>query len=121
MLNFPKKTLDYIKKHLMKQKQEVDRSLEEVDKDDPAKTPDLAESSEPGTDSYIADTHTKNLVLKDQLTKMSKSIKATLSKIQNGTYGKCENCGKQIEIGRLLAMPTAEYCVSCSQKKVSKS
>lgn len=119
MLNFPKKTLNSIKKYLLRQKKEVDKSLAEVEENDPAKTPVLAESSEPGTDSYIADTHTKNLVLKDQLIKMSNSIKSTLSKMSKGTYGKCENCGKKIEVGRLLAMPTAEYCVSCSQK-VSK-
>lgn len=116
MLNFPKKTLDSIKKHLLRQKREVDKNMVEIEKDDPARSPALAESSEPGTDSYIADSHTKILVLKNQLLKMSNNIKATLSKIKSGTYGKCENCGKQIEAGRLLAMPTAQYCVSCSKK-----
>lgn len=119
MLNFPKKTIDYIKKHLIRQKKEVDRSIKKVEEDDPAKSPALAESSEPGTDSYIADTHTKNLVLKDKLTKMNSSIKVTLSKIRKGTYGKCENCGKKIEIGRLMIMPTAQYCIACSKKKSS--
>ena len=90
-----------------------------MDEDDPAKPPALAESSEPGTDSYIADTHTKTVVLKDQLIKASNSIKSALIKMRNGKYGKCEKCGKQVGIGRLLAMPTAEYCFSCS-KKISK-
>lgn len=116
MLNFPKKTLTTIKKYLLRQKREVDKNLKVVEETDPARTPFLAESSEPGTDSYIADTHTKIVVLKNQLVKMSSSIKKTLSKIKKGTYGKCEKCGKPIEIGRLLAMPTAQYCLSCSKK-----
>lgn len=120
MLNFPKNTLVFIKKHLLRQQREVDKNLKKVEEDDPAKSPALAESSEPGTDAYIADTHAKTVVLGQQLKSAKTSIKVALLKIKKGTYGKCEKCGKQIEVGRLLAMPTAQYCVSCS-KKASKN
>lgn len=121
MLHFPEKTLLFIKRHLLRQQREVDKSLKEVEEDDPAKAPVLAESSEPGTDSYIADTHTKKVVLEQQLKRSKTSIIVALSKIKKGTYGKCENCGNQIEVGRLLAMPTAQYCVSCTQKLAKKA
>ena len=116
MLNFPKETLKFIKKYLRRQQKEVDKNLKEVSEDDPVKSPALAESSEPGTDSYIADTHAKSVVLEKQLEDTKTSIKAALLKIKNGVYGKCEKWGKQIGIGRLLAMPIAQYCVSCSNK-----
>lgn len=116
MLSFPEKTLKFIKRHLLRQQKEVDKNLKEVSGDDPAKSPALAETSEPGTDSYIADTHGKSLVLGQQLKNAKTSIKAALLKIKNGGYGKCEKCARQIEIGRMLAMPTAQYCLSCSQK-----
>lgn len=116
MLNFPKKTLIFIKNHLKKQEEEVDKNLKGVTENDPATDRSVAESSEPGTDAYIADSHTKTLVLESKLKEAKTGIKTALLKIKNGTYGKCENCGKQIETGRLLAMPTAQYCVSCSQK-----
>lgn len=119
MLNFPTKTLDLIKKKLLNQQKEVEKDLVEVMEDDPAKSPDLAESSEPGTDSYIADAHNRIVVLGANLKKLRDNIKSSLIKIQKGTYGKCEKCGKQIEIGRLLIMPTAEYCLLDS-KKLSK-
>lgn len=118
MLNFPKETLKTIKQYLLRQKKEVDQNLKRVEETDPAHTPFVAESSEPGTDSYIADTHTKTVVLKDQLARMSSSIRKTLSKIGQGSFGKCEKCGQHIELGRLLAMPTAEYCLSCSRKRL---
>lgn len=118
MLNFPKETLKKIKQYLLRQKKEVDQNLKRIEETDPVRTPFLAESSEPGTDSYIADIHTKTLVLKNQLARMSSSIKNTLSKIGKGTYGKCEKCGKPIEMGRLLAMPTAEHCLTCSKKSL---
>lgn len=116
MLNFPTRTVNYIKNILVKQQKQVEKNLKEVEEDDPAKGDGLAESSEPGTDSYIADSHTKTVVLKEQLKKTNTSIKTALAKIGKGTYGKCEKCGKQIEIARLMIMPTAQYCISCSQK-----
>lgn len=119
MLDFPTKTLNNLKKILLRQQKEVEENIKEIEADDPAKPPELAESSEPGTDSYIADTHTKSVAIEEQLKKTNTTIKTALLKIRNGTYGKCENCKKQIEIGRLIAMPTAQYCVSCS-KKASK-
>lgn len=118
MLNFPAKTINYIKSLLIRQQKEVEKNLKEVEETDPAKSDALAESSEPGTDSYIADIHTKTVVLGTQLKKVNSSITEALSKIRKGTYGKCEKCGRQIEIGRLLAMPTAMLCLSCSKKSV---
>ena len=118
MLGFPTKTLNTIKKLLKMQQKQVEENIKEVDEDDPAKAPALAESSEPGTDSYIADTHTKIMVLKNTLTQISKNIQKALTKMRAGTYGKCEKCGKGIELGRLLAMPAAQYCLSCSKKTI---
>ena len=119
MLNFPKETLKFIKKYLLRQQKQVDKNLKEVSEDDPAKSPALAETSEPGTDSYIADTHAKSVVLEKHLKDTKTSIRAALLKIKNGIYGKCEKCGKQIEVGRLLAMPTAQYCLSCSKNPLA--
>lgn len=38
---------------------------------------------------------------------------AALRKIDDGTYGTCEECGEEIDEGRLKAVPYAEYCVKC--------
>lgn len=117
MLKLPHKSINLIKKYLLRQQKEVEKNLKEVKSDDPATTPSLVETSEPGTDSYIADTHGKSLVIEKELTNAKTGIIAALQKIKNATYGKCEKCGKQIGIGRLLAMPTAKYCLSCSNKR----
>lgn len=117
MFTFPIKTLNTIRRVLLRQQREVEKNLKEVDEDDPVKAPALAESSEPGTDSYIADIHNKTLVLKNNLLNLSSNIKKALIKIKNRSYGKCEKCGGKIGVGRLLAMPTASLCLSCSSKK----
>jgi RNA polymerase-binding transcription factor len=43
-------------------------------------------------------------------------IKSAMEKIKKGTYGKCENCGKDIDIERLKIFPEAKFCVSCDKK-----
>lgn len=116
MLNFPTETINYIKNNLLKQQREVEKDLKEIEEDDPAKEV-LVESSEPGTDSYIAEAHTRIMALGETLKKANKNIQVALQKIGKGIYGKCEKCDKKIEVGRLMVMPTAEYCLVCSAKK----
>lgn len=44
-----------------------------------------------------------------------------LRKLEDGTYGVCEECGKDIEEERLKVMPFATVCVKCkSDKEISK-
>jgi DnaK suppressor protein len=37
-----------------------------------------------------------------------------LTKLDEGTYGMCDACGRQISDGRLRAMPDAVLCLECS-------
>lgn len=115
MLNLPQKTLDNIKKLLLKQQREVAEDIKEVEKDDPVKGDGLVESSEPGTDSWIAEGHARVVALGDQLTRLGGDVRVALGKIRNGTYGHCEKCKKHIETTRLLVMPTAKLCLKCSK------
>ena len=45
----------------------------------------------------------------------SKQIQISLRKMKEGTYGKCQCCGKQIPRGRLDAHPQALYCIFCQE------
>jgi DnaK suppressor protein len=40
-----------------------------------------------------------------------------LGRIDAGTYGVCESCGKPIGKARLLAFPRATLCVECKQRQ----
>jgi DnaK suppressor protein len=46
-------------------------------------------------------------------------IDAALAKIDAGTYGLCENCGKPIPDARLEALPHARLCVACKSGGLS--
>lgn len=44
-------------------------------------------------------------------------IDAALGKIEEGTYGECENCGEDIGVKRLEARPVAELCIDCKAEQ----
>lgn len=41
------------------------------------------------------------------------SILSALQKIDEGTYGICEECEEEIPIGRLKVVPEAKHCIAC--------
>ncbi len=51
--------------------------------------------------------------LVEQLAARRAEIVAALQRLDDGTYGKCERCGREIPIDRLEALPTARQCVDC--------
>lgn len=44
-------------------------------------------------------------------------IEHALDRISQGGYGVCENCGKPIGKGRLMAFPRATLCMACKQRE----
>jgi DnaK suppressor protein len=44
-------------------------------------------------------------------------IDEALRRIQEGTYGKCQSCGKQISQARLEAVPHARLCIDCKARE----
>lgn len=38
-------------------------------------------------------------------------------KLNNGTYGQCEECGSEISAARLAARPFAVYCLPCQEQR----
>jgi DnaK suppressor protein len=46
-----------------------------------------------------------------------KKIQDALGRIDEGSFGECEDCGEDIELRRLEARPTATLCVSCKEEQ----
>jgi len=44
-----------------------------------------------------------------------KKVRKSLQKIEEGTFGDCDECGAEISYHRLLARPTADLCISCKE------
>src|SRR5215471_2518728 len=44
-------------------------------------------------------------------------IEAALRRVDQGTYGICDNCGKEIGERRLQALPWARLCLECAERQ----
>lgn len=60
----------------------------------------------------------KDVALNEHIEKQLKDIEYALQAIDEGRYGKCEKCGKDIPVDRLEAIPTTTYCVEHSPNQV---
>lgn len=49
------------------------------------------------------------------------SIERALSRLQSGTYGICQICGKEIDYARINALPWAEQCIECQRSLERKT
>lgn len=58
----------------------------------------------------------KDLALRENANLASERIDAALEAMENGTYGTCQLCGKNIDPDRLAALPEATTCAACSQR-----
>jgi RNA polymerase-binding protein DksA len=74
------------------------------------------------TPVHLADLGTDNfeqelsMTLLENNQQLLDEIDSALKRIDDGTFGKCEACGKDIAAGRLQALPYARYCIDCSRR-----
>ena|SRR2546425_10027051 len=45
------------------------------------------------------------------------AVERALHKLDEGTYGLCEGCGKPIGEARLEAMPATRFCIDCASSR----
>jgi DnaK suppressor protein len=61
-----------------------------------------------------------DMTLEDNVRDALLSVRAALDKMESGSYGVCDRCGKKIADARLEAMPTATLCITCKSEEESR-
>jgi RNA polymerase-binding transcription factor DksA len=89
-----------------------------LEKENPGSISDeLGELAEGGTDNHLGDTATAlydrelDEGLEEGARETLVEIEAALQRIDAGTYGVCDGCGKPIGAERLAAIPWARLCI----------
>lgn len=95
---------------LKKIEEEVGAKLKEDPRFTTLSTMDVGDLSQFDLDSDI-----NYSLLQGQLERL-KSIEEALRKLEEGTYGYCEECGEPIPTKRLKVLPFARCCVRCQEK-----
>jgi len=123
-----KEFLEKVKETLEKEKEKIEKYLSQFareisedewetiyPKSDGSSGSALAEMQADEIEEYL-----NLLSLEDVLETKLKNINLALKKIEEGTYGICENCKKEIEKDRLLLIPEARFCKKCKDFFKSK-
>lgn len=50
-----------------------------------------------------------------------RQVEESLARFEAGTYGICENCGREIDIARLEAIPYTALCMRCAETRDYKA
>ena len=100
-----------VKRYLISKQKEVGAKIKSIDEEEILLNQAMPGTWEEGTFSWQADATATRMAVKRQLSNFLEKIQQTLLRLNQGTYGRCERCGRQIDQARLEIMPTANLCV----------
>jgi RNA polymerase-binding protein DksA len=111
---------DRFRDALLEERKRVEAALENLQEETSGS---LSEESgeETAYDNHLADTATEtydrelDYTLEENSGHVLAEIDAALKRIEEGTYGICTNCGKEIPVDRLEALPWATLCIDCQR------
>jgi DnaK suppressor protein len=113
------KRRDALRSALVKKREELVREAkEEISKYIRGETKQLVDTALDNGDWSVVDL-SEDISFKQLSTHRETLLKVdeALRKIDEGTYGRCEDCGGDISMERLKVLPFAIYCVDCQEKR----
>ncbi|SRR5581483_10256106 len=112
--------LKHFRTLLTKEKERLEgelRDLEGMDRSQ-SQSDELGETAD--YDQHPADVATDTF-MRERDEAMERSLRAELeqvhhglARIEDGSYGSCERCGKPIPADRMKALPYASFCIHCA-------
>jgi len=120
---YTKKDLVVFKKAIMTRKEELLEDIKHISEDTLKKSQKEASGDISGYTYHMADVATDtydrefSLGLASNERKVLYELEDALKKIEEGTFGVCEDCKCLITKTRLKAIPHARLCVKCQEKK----
>jgi DnaK suppressor protein len=75
------------------------------------------ELSDPTDRASLESNRNFTLRIRDRERKLIKKLTDALARIDNGTFGICESCGRPISQKRLIARPVATHCIECKTEE----
>ena len=108
------KHLEFFKKKLLEWKKDLKKlnneAIYNASMDDNSSSADIVDQASSYTEKNV-----EMRAINRQIKLISK-IDGALKKIQDGTYGFCEDTGEPIGLKRLIARPVATLCIAAQEK-----
>lgn len=119
---YTKRELEHFKQKLLAERERILKELGRIE-EALSEASDETEAAKQSYSNHLADLGTdymekeKNYYYADQEGAYLRAIEAALERIQRGDYGICSECTDLISEKRLEAVPAAELCINCKEKK----
>jgi len=123
---FNKKELAEFKKIILKKKEDILEEIKSISEDVLKKSQKDASGDISGYSYHMADVATDNYDREFSLGLASNEMEVlyvlddALKRIDEGSYGICEDCKQPISKTRLKALPQASLCIKCQEKREKK-
>ncbi len=119
------KQLEHYKKLLINERKSIEDTLKRMDENEPNGSLKEYYDELSSYDNHPADIASEtyememNYNLKNNENLRLMEVEKALANIENGTYGKCATCGKEIVADRMEILPTAIQCMDCEKDGLS--
>jgi DnaK suppressor protein len=113
--------VDSFKARLLEERERTRKAIAYLHEENQGTTEDERRELSGGSDNHLADiaTYTYDRELDSTLEESEElhlgHVEAALTRIDEGTYGTCENCNRPIAPERLEAMPWVTLCIDCKR------
>ena len=106
--------LERLKIRLLEERRKILNDIEKLVQE----SNELGKDGTPDIGDEASDLSSRQLLLSLNEADRNKlrEIDEALERIEEGTYGICEECGEPISLKRLEVKPTAIYCVECKSR-----
>jgi DnaK suppressor protein len=106
-----KRELDRIKKELLKRRREIlGQALDPRNGDLKSERDNLLDTGDVASEEVD---RSFKIRLREREEKLLKKIDSALIRMEDKSFGACDDCGQAIEIKRLIARPVTTLCINC--------
>lgn len=112
-MGMKKKDLEKFRKILEEERKRITRHLEELSDSAEQELSVTSASGDPLDVASIEMNQANIQKIGKREEYLLKKIDLAMGKVDDGTYGECENCGEEIGAARLMARPVAQLCIDC--------
>ncbi len=109
-----KETLAYFKELLLRKLADLNS---EIEKAVASMTDNVENLPDPMDRATFESDRNFMLSIRERERKLIPKIREALQRIEEGTFGQCEQCGDDIGIERLNARPEATLCIECKRRQ----
>jgi DnaK suppressor protein len=98
----------------------LDELFDEASKTVSGMTNEKANLPDPSDRATLESDRNFTLRIRDRERKLIGKIREALERIEQGSYGICEECGDEITEERLLARPVTTLCIECKKRQETR-